>query len=62
MLDGFRDQQDALLCSRCGRRRSWIRWYQKVLLEGVDVAQRTIRLMGANARASRAREVVRRAA
>jgi len=33
-----------------------------VLLEGVDVAQRTIRLMGANARASRAREVVRRAA
>ena len=28
-----------------------LRWYQKVLLESVDMAQRTFRLIGANAKA-----------
>ena len=53
-LDAFRDYQDAALRWHA----MWpealadpLRWYQKVLLESVDTAQRTIRLMGANARA-----------
>jgi len=91
-LDAFHDQQDALLRWHAMWPEAFadpLRWYQKMLLESVDLAQRTIRLIGANARAlsravdrahatveqtgqrveetlsstaSRAREVVRRAA
>jgi len=91
-LGAFRDYQDAALRWHAMWPEAFadpLRWYQKMLLESVDTAQRTIRLMGANARAfsqavdrvhataeqtgqrvqetlsttaSRAREVVRRAA
>ena len=53
-VDAFRDQQDAVLRWHA----MWpelvtdpLRWYQKVLLESVDTAQRTFRLIGSNARA-----------
>ncbi|OLB99021.1 MAG: hypothetical protein AUH30_06440 [Candidatus Rokubacteria bacterium 13_1_40CM_68_15] len=53
-LDALREHQDAMLRWHA----MWpelvsdpLRWYQTVLLEGVDTAQRTFRLMGANVRA-----------
>ena len=53
-LEGLREHQDAVLRWHA----MWpelvsdpLRWYQKVLLEGVDTAQRTFRLIGANVHA-----------
>jgi hypothetical protein len=53
-LDAWRDQQDAMVRWHAMWPEMFadpLRWYQKVLLESVDTAQRAFRLMGANARA-----------